>query len=419
MWWIFEMRKRIQNNGPIKLKGSKNYSKYSGIKSFHHINYNHFNKFYFKKDLSENSSEPSPNFNLEYFFKDNFQLLAIMGVIGSMISLSPMLGEKFLGANWIQNGNAPLALALMFLIFTGNLFILTIFYILIKKIYYNRNIEPDYAIFSKKIHIKMGDYHRIALLICLIPMSISISYFNLSILFYIPDKFCQLLASILILSFLYYTLIKFSVLFPDFFIIIFEVYQKGFINNIKYYKSPLFLITSLFLVSIIFLFTFFVTSNILSMIYPFDIYPENFDIKSPNQYYDPLNNQKVGVDLSIEWDYPFFQYFFYNTETKTEWSTNYGYFIKKVSNYEKSDFKIYDDSVLLKNSNVNMFSSHYWNSIIWNYPLKDIGKKKDDIIITVKLYNKNTLSILTEKNINLSWLNNDTLIIPIENIKYI
>lgn len=143
-------------------------------------------------------------FSIRAFLWDNFRLFTMVGMIGTMISLIPNMGNRILGATWITGTDTFLPLFLSIIIFFGTLFLSILFWIIFAMILEGRNDEgvvrrigfPHSTCFSWH----EGDLQRTVLFGCLVPMWIGIVLFFLLLMPQIPNRYSWFFSAILMLT---------------------------------------------------------------------------------------------------------------------------------------------------------------------------------------------------------------------------
>ena len=143
-------------------------------------------------------------FTIKAFLWENFRLFTMAGMIGTMISLIPNMGSRVLGEGWITRTDTFLPLFLSVIIFFGAVFLTICFLIIFGMIAENRERET----ILRKISIGKrtiltwyeGDFQRLIIYGCLIPMWIGITLFFILLMPQIPNKYSWLFAAVTMLT---------------------------------------------------------------------------------------------------------------------------------------------------------------------------------------------------------------------------
>lgn len=136
-------------------------------------------------------------FTIQKFLNDNFHLFAILGVIGTMISLLPNLANLLYGNNSVDWKTAipPLqANLLVFSIASGGVFLSFLIILIISKLFHSRKKElKEFSIC--KFDFFIGDYERAMFLIFFLPFAMFSIYF----VFYIFSSLTSVIILLIIL----------------------------------------------------------------------------------------------------------------------------------------------------------------------------------------------------------------------------
>jgi len=301
-------------------------------------------------------------FSFRSFLKENFQLFAIIGVIGGMIALLPNLAQQILGNNW-QCSDSVLPMFLAILLIFGSFFIMFIFIFIIHHLWSScRNYETRIHII-RNFYVRVGDFSRLIVSCCLIFMAIGFVYF-IGISSLLISNIYARVASIVILS------ILIVVILSSLPYIIFSL-----IYGIKEAVMRQTIFGFIALIALILL-------MILSSINPLSL-PSVITIVPDQQYYLASESNFDGITLTAT-NVSLYQ---------SHWVTNYGYFIS--SNQVCSQVN-YGDGVFITGS-----------KIIWRYPYNDIGKNKPPVQINLELFDNNFDPIFVNSTLNLTWYKTD------------
>jgi hypothetical protein len=325
-------------------------------------------------------------FTIEAFLKENFQFFTILGVMGTMISLLPNLGNLIFGENWISKDIFLFfSIFLTLIIYFGGIFIIAIFFIIIVKIFEYRKDEKSRLIL-KKIYWYKGDFQRLLLLACLLPMMIGFLFFIIPSIIFIPNR--TIIMSIILIfglviggtGFLYYKLIK--------------IFTKPIHDLITYsekYNIPIAIILIIsFLVTLILLYAFF---TVLPVIMAPSPYSDNIKIQPVQLYYSPLISPMKGLQLDVT-NISSDQL----TYTSFQWSTNYGYFISFTPSGMNE--KILGDKCEQTSLRIH-----------WTYPTEDIEQNKNPVTIKLNVIDLNSNSIVGNTSLNLTWFTKDIVFV--------
>ncbi|WP_321507076.1 hypothetical protein [uncultured Methanoregula sp.] len=254
-------------------------------------------------------------FFIPTFLLENFRLFTIIGVIGAMIALIPSLGTQILGAYWISDQTSSLPLFLSIMIFFGAYFIAIVFASLFVLIFQCRDNE----IVLKKITIPYvntytfyrGDYQRLILLFCLVPLLFGIISFLIPLLIFIQNIYSWFFAFFVIL-----------VLLPSAAFAILAWLQAKNVAQISSemgrYKKISYVLLSIMVIECLILINLF-----FPITYGDDhIFSNNIKIEPSQDYFSPQISSDKGLRLEIA--------NFSGRESLISmhnWSASYGYFI--------------------------------------------------------------------------------------------
>ena len=142
-------------------------------------------------------------FTIKAFLWENFRLFTMAGMIGTMISLIPNMGSRVLGEGWITRTDTFLPLFLSVIIFFGAIFLTILFLIIFGMIAENREQETILRKISTGKRTLLawyeGDFQRLILYGCLIPMWIGLALFFILLMPQIPNKYSWLFATVMML----------------------------------------------------------------------------------------------------------------------------------------------------------------------------------------------------------------------------
>lgn len=306
-------------------------------------------------------------FSISIFLKENFHLFTIIGVIGTMISVLPNIGEKILGPEWASGGaGVNFVAAIIF----GCLFLFGVYAVTIRHILKDcRNEEQDRRFLI--LTLKEGDKSRILLILALTFMIFSfISYIFVSVLSI--EDFYPLLT---IFVFALLLMVAWTV---------YMVYDilKGIIDDLKNDRLGPVVIVVLFTIACFCVYT----SLIPPAIAP--INPSNVNIQSTPSFYSPLSSSDRGIFLSTtNTTYSKYKVCIYH------WTANYGYFI---------DLKKMSDGITILGN-----ETEAGNSIYWTYSSLDVEKEKPPVKIALEILDPTNRSLITKATLNITWFDKE------------
>jgi hypothetical protein len=313
------------------------------------------------------------HFTISGFLKKNFQLFAIIGMVGTITTLIYAVIKFFYPD---LNSLSAFTQFLIYSILPLNGFlILGILMILFLKSFVKRE---DELLISKRIHI--GDLQRALFFVFIV---IPILVFILILLTIIP-----------LFSFIYST--------------IFLIVSAAFIYTLMSLnlKKPLFLKWAFMIIAVaLFSASIWVISSLIfplfissSNSHPLpDINSTDIEIISDVEFYSPSVLNSIGVGLSPS-----------NIEGKNLtnidfiWKTDFGYFF----DWQRDDQR----RILLGN-----ITSHNQNKIFWSFDLNKRIDSDKQVIITLFVNNTTSFSTIAHRSIKLVWLDNTTVKILAKN----
>lgn len=306
-------------------------------------------------------------FSISIFLKENFHLFTIIGVIGTMISLLPNIGEKIIGPEWVSGSQG---INFVSAIIFGCLFLFGIFAITIRHIWVDcRSDEKDCRYWI--LTLKQGDKLRILLTMALTCMILSfISYILMSAIS-IKDIYPQI--AIFVFAFL---------LLLGWTIYLFYDLLRTTIDDIKNDRLELVVVLFLFIIAGLCIYPSMIPPNIPP------VNPSNVIIQSTPSYYSPLSSPEKGIFLSTtNTSWPKYNICTYH------WNANYGYFIavKKTT-----------DAITILGNETDGYTSIYWT-----FSALDVEKEKPPVIISLDILDPSNYSVITRSTINISWFNNE------------
>jgi len=232
-------------------------------------------------------------FTIDFFVRENFQLFAIIGVIGTMIALLPNIGEKVIGPNWLEMDMGFLIIIFAIFIFAGGLLLFVIFLELLKKIWKNRLAETtlkNITILEKTIAVIQRDNQRIILSFILLLMMIGSVYFLFSSIILIPNYSVILLtAYVLLVGLFLFVIYSYSSFFLNHYNTIksLSTEENGTIKCLCYILLILFvLILAVYFIAIP------ITNFFVSPSEPHDV-----EILTDQRVYSPSISTTIGMEL--------------------------------------------------------------------------------------------------------------------------
>lgn len=307
------------------------------------------------------------HFAIIEFLKQNFQLIVIIGVLGTLTALLPSITTIYFGG--IDKAPPNLQNVLIASLDLSSVLIIMIVFLLCLKTLENRSHE---LYLSHVLHLRIGDIERllfglfIIFPILVIPLYLIQIFPSMNILVNIGYLLTVAIVLYLLLIFVFRANITFR--------IIFTIYLLIFIIG---------LIAYILIISPIFF--------PMSPIPLGNIEPSNIYIESDVNYYSPQIPNSIGIGLSPS-----------NVSGKNlsnitfHWSTNYGYFI----DWQKSEQR----TKLLGNS--TDFDN---NKIYWSFDINECKKEKRKIEIRLLIENVTNNSTLVNQTFNLTFFNNSTV----------
>ncbi|MFA4876560.1 MAG: hypothetical protein WC586_04035 [Methanoregula sp.] len=319
------------------------------------------------------------HFTILSFLKENFQYFTIIGIIGTMISLLPNLGEKYWGSDWLAGDLGYFAIFLSLVTLFGALLITALFVIIILKILECRKNErfKPFPVLNRFSDNKWyaGDFQRFILLIIIVPMMIGFIIFLWGCGSFIPSPYSLIFA-------MFFLLIVMCIIYS---IIAYSMGQQANRITEEYGRriGTIFIILTLALYVILFL---FVTPGILVG----QSYSSNIQIIPDQMYFSPSATSPEGIRLEVT-NISGNEQIMY---TSYNWSTNYGYFVQ----------------VSLPTNKVYILGDHFQSQsdkIYWTFSQQDLGVEKPPVEIKLQVKNLKDNSFVTNTSLNLTWFKKD------------
>ena len=322
-------------------------------------------------------------FTILNFLWENFRLFTMIGITGTMISLIPNMGTRILGASWITDTESLLPLFLSVIIFFGAIFLTICFLMIFSLIIQGRDTE----IVWKKITLGSktlitwydGDFQRLILLFCLVPMWFGLLMFFVLLMPLIPNQYSWIFAVIVgltcvplvIYAFLGWKIgkmvsRKIPVMgkFPRMSVVIITILVIGLLILLPYAISQFFNNT--------------------------DTFSGNVKIRADQSYFSPHISSAKGLRLEIT-----------NLSgrellrSRQTWSANYGYFIRVIPS--TTEVTILGNPVYDENS----------RDIYWTFSGNDPDQNKKLVKIDMHLYPLDGNEEITNSSLYLKWYNNE------------
>ena len=322
-------------------------------------------------------------FTIRNFLWENFRFFTMIGITGTMISLIPNMGNRILGTSWITDQDSYLPLFLSIIIFFGAMFLTICFLIIFSLVIQGRdteNVRKKIAFGSKTlITWYEGDFQRVILLLCLVPMWFGLLLFFILLMPLIPNKYSWLFAAITGLTcipLILYACVGWSIgkkiagiipgmgKFPRLSMVVFTILVIGFLVLVPFAIPQ-----------------FFDNTGTIS---------GDMKIRSDQPYFAPHISSAKGLRLDIT-----------NVSgrvllaSRQTWSANYGYFIRVVPS--TSEVKILGNPVYDDNS----------PDIYWTYSENDPERNKKPVKIDLHLYPLHENKEIANSSLYLTWYNNE------------
>jgi hypothetical protein len=317
----------------------------------------------------------TPPFTIEKFFKSNYQLFTIIGVVGAMITLLPNLAEKIIGTHWLNSDFGFLPIVFAILTFACGVLIFSIFFILLKEIEIV-SINED----------EKWNLQRILLKIMLFLLMIGTFYFILNVIIMIPNYSVYLLSLFIFLIFIVgFTIYNYYLFFTQEYRTVKSfLKQDGGILKIIVYGILMCIIIILAACFIVIP----ITDTILNPQAPHDVV-----LLADQEVYSPLISTTTGLELyptnstNLKSFYPIYK------SSGFRWETNYGFFVTEDSYSSKIELL---DNYTVRRSNGKVF---------WSFSKEDIPLNKSPIQIKLKIYHAegSNWTYLSNTTLNLTW----------------
>lgn len=139
------------------------------------------------------------SFTIRDFIWENFRVFTMVGVTGTMISLIPNMGSRILGASWIVDAQNILPLFLSIIIFFGSIFLTICFLLIFSLVFEGReyeDVESRITLGPAAFTWYRGDFQRLVLLGCLLPMWFGLTMFFVLLMPLIPNNYSWLFAAV-------------------------------------------------------------------------------------------------------------------------------------------------------------------------------------------------------------------------------
>jgi hypothetical protein len=334
-------------------------------------------------------------FSLYSFCKENTDLFAIIGILGTLIALLPVFIESFFGANWkislLANfGGILLLSAFIVTVFAGAFFIVILGVVILRNvIFYNLDYEVIGLAKLKFIANALMNPQKFIFLLFLTLSFGAFIFFIFSIILNTNDPIITIIS---IFTFLLILLI----------LITHNLVSS--VKSIKSTKIKFFIMGIIIVIGLAITYIYVIQPFLLLSPYPIK---GNLEIITDVDNYTPYNSSSIGIGLTpsgqanisefSERDFRFLNFYY----LQLQWSTNYGYFISRET-----------DGKFLKSEGMGtIIDLKDYKDIFWTYPVSDIGLKKPNVTVSLKLQDSRTSQVINSSFIKFSWKNNDTAIV--------
>jgi hypothetical protein len=319
------------------------------------------------------------HFTIISFLKENFQYFTIIGIIGTMISLLPNLGEKYWGSDWLSGDMGSFAIFLSLVTLFGALLITAVFVIIIIKIFECRDNErfKPFPYINRFTGFKwyIGDLQRFTLLIIIVPMMLGFIIFLWASGSFIPSQYSLIFSMLFLLTVMgiIYGLVSYM------------MSQQIHRISDEYGRNigMIFFIITLVLMGGLYL---FITPGIL-VGHP---YSSIIKIQPDQLYFSPSTVLSEGIRLDVT-NISGDEQIMY---TSYNWSTNYGYFVQYIPPTNKE----------------YILGDHFQSQsdrIYWTFSQQDMDVEKPPVEIKLQVKNLKDNSFVTNTSLNLTWFKKD------------
>ena len=348
---------------------------------------------------SQNNSNAEPinngcndNTNLYWFIRCNAPIFTIIGITGTMLSLIPTFLDKFIGPGWISdlltsyNGFWEFIVINVIIIF-GAIFILYLAIALAKRLI-SRSFNQDIIHRIGPFIFTRGHIEKILFSIVFFPLILAFVIFIVSIYSFQSDPYFKLIG-LLVFSILYLIMLL---------LLVYSAILTSHTTNCR--KNFSLLVVSMIVILLIFG-AYLLISPLASQFDPYN--PNNHqygivEIIHNNLTYSIENSSTIGLPFSVGGSYQNLSFDDIAYYIKFHWTTNYGYFI---TNDPGDNIKIQGADCFLNGS----------STVYWTYDVKDEPFKKPPVIISLRVENKRTNSVLNSTQIKMNWSENNSVII--------
>lgn len=312
---------------------------------------------------------PRDAFSLAQFLKDNYQLFALIGILGTLTALLPTISEKYFKLSDLTAIPFPQSIFLFSSLIFNSLMIIWLLMLVFFESVTNRKKEVFIIkIFNVGI-VRKGDPGRFVLIFAfLFPLGITAVYlYNIFPILGSIIGFAFVLAMFAGIYFLLSGTQRDSIILRNLFLV---------------FAIVLFVLLVIWIYSAICIFAPRPTPNV-------DV--SNIFIESDVNYYTPNIADSVGIGLIPT-----------NcsnrncSSIKFYWTTNYGYFI----NWEDGSTRV---------RNLGNCTYHNSNTVYWTYGMSDIGKEKPPVNISLIITDSQEDHVLVSRTMNLTWIDVDVL----------
>ena len=314
-------------------------------------------------------------FTIEKFFRNNFQLFTIIGVIGAMITLLPNLAEKILGTRWLESDFTFLPVVFMILTLAGGVLIFLIFFILLKDTGNISNNEEE-----------TWNPQRILLKIVLFLLMIGTFYFILNVVIMIPNYSVYFISLfVFLICVVGFTIYNYYVFFTQEYRRVKSLLTQDH-GNLKVIIYGILMI--IMIVFAVFFIAIPITNTVLNPQDPHDVI-----LLADQEVYSPSISTTSGLELyptnstNLKSIFPIYK------SSGFRWETNYGYFVTVNSYTSKIELL---DNYTVRHSN---------GKVYWSFSKDDIPVNKSQIQIKLKIYDANgsNWTYLSNTTLNLTW----------------
>ncbi|NMB79807.1 MAG: hypothetical protein GYA23_12020 [Methanomicrobiales archaeon] len=322
-------------------------------------------------------------FTIKAFLWENFRFFTMIGITGTMISLVPTMGTRILGTSWITGSDNILPLSLSIIILFGAIFISICFLLIFSLILAGR---ADEAVLKRagsgfrwQVTLYEGDFQRVILLACLVPMWMGMVMFFVLLMPMIPNRYSWFFAMVTLLAcipLVVYTFLGWNI----------GRHVVGRIPGMARHPRTS---TVLFYVCV-FCILLFLAVGVPLLTEERNPDPADIRIKTDQQYFSPHISSAQGLRLQLTnitgRDFRM---------SRHTWSADYGYFVRVIPST--------GEVTILGNPAVDETADH----IYWTYPATDPGRNATPVTIRAQLYPLHGDTELVRSSITLDWFTND------------